>query len=200
MLFTKKREKGCAQCKKTIFFTWTHFKITPFRAVIIILWNCDIFAQGYPSQYLLLAHSYTRVSQPGDRGGVLSEGQTLSSNDEPALMCVCVCARIVCSVCVSLRENTKRNRESQVLFLFIYFFYRRTLFFFSFFFFPSGGPFVCMCVQVFYVRGRACVCVAHCVMRCLYDKHKASLRGILIRGFATVVMETALSTCVSQCR
>lgn len=42
------------------------------------------------------------------------------------------------------------------------------------------------------------VCVAQCVMRCLYDKHKASLRGILIRGFATVVMETALSSCISQ--
>lgn len=44
------------------------------------------------------------------------------------------------------------------------------------------------------------VCVAHCVMKCLYDKHKAGLRGILIRGFVTVVMETALSSRISQCR
>lgn len=44
------------------------------------------------------------------------------------------------------------------------------------------------------------MCVAQCVMSCLCDKHKESLRGILIRGFATVVMETALSSCISQWR
>lgn len=56
-----------------------------------------------------------------------------------------------------------------------------------------------LCVNnPFYVHVHAYVCVAQCVMGCLYDKHKASLRGILNRGFATVVMETALSSCISQ--
>lgn len=55
-----------------------------------------------------------------------------------------------------------------------------------------------MCVQVF--CGNVGLCDSQSVMRCLYDKHKASLRGILIKGFATVVMETVLSSCITQWR
>lgn len=54
--------------------------------------------------------------------------------------------------------------------------------------------------RVFHVGGRVRARRPLSVMRCLYDKHKAGLRGILIRGFATVVMETALSTCSSRSR
>lgn len=55
--------------------------------------------------------------------------------------------------------------------------------------------------RAFNVGGRARVrCRPLCAMRCLYDKHKAGLRGILIRGFATVVMETALSAGTSRSR
>lgn len=73
-----------------------------------------------------------------------------------------------------------------------------TFFFLNQFYVLIDGPFVCMCVYRPFMPMCLHVCVAHCVMRCLDDKHKASLRGILIRSFATVVMETALSICISQ--
>lgn len=86
------------------------------------------------------------------QGLVSAEGQTLSSNDRPALnVCVCV---FVHAVYVSPREQEERDRESQDKFYFYLFIfpYKRLCVLID-------GPFVCMCVQVFYVHGRACVCV-----------------------------------------
>lgn len=97
------------------------------------------------------------------------------------------------AVCVSKRTRGETDRDwtSDV---FIYFFlssHKRLRV-------SAAHLYACARVQVFY--GHVCVHVCRLVfvMKCLYDKHKASLRRILIRGFATVVMETALSSCVSQ--
>lgn len=128
-------------------------------------------------------------------GSRLSLGFWLDLQDSSINLCVCVCmcAAVCLSRSVSLREQEDRQtKPGLVLFLYIYFCIQETL--------CINGPFLCMCVHKSFMSMAVHVFVTQCVMRCLYDKHKASLRGILIRGFATVVMETALSSCISQWR
>ena len=94
----------------------------------------------------------THVSLPTRwQGRAPSEGQTLSSNDRPALN-VCVRACTMSAQRVLLREKARTS------FVFIYLFSHTSDK-------PCvliDGPFVCVCVQVFYVHGRACVCCPVC--------------------------------------